>query len=45
MKQVLGSLREALAVLAADHKFLLAGAVFSEDVLSTWSEMKWAKEN
>ncbi len=44
VRQVPGSLPEALAALEADHKFLLAGEVFTEDVLSTWIEMKRAKE-
>jgi glutamine synthetase len=44
VKQVPGSLPEALAALEADRKFLLAGGVFTEDVLSTWSEMKRSKE-
>jgi glutamine synthetase len=44
VKQVPGSLPEALAALEADHKFLLEGGVFTEDVLSTWIEMKRAKE-
>jgi glutamine synthetase len=39
-----GSLPEALAALEADRKFLLAGGVFTEDVLSTWIEMKRTKE-
>ena len=43
-KQVPGSLPEALAALEADHKFLLADGVFTEDVLSTWIEMKRTKE-
>ncbi len=44
VKQVPGSLPEALAALEADHQFLLAGGVFTEDVLSTWIEMKRTKE-
>jgi glutamine synthetase len=43
-KQVPGSLPEALAALEADHAFLLAGGVFTEDVLSTWTDMKRSKE-
>ncbi|MBF8282771.1 MAG: GlnA [Anaerolineales bacterium] len=43
-KQVPGSLPEALAALEADRKFLLAGDVFTEDVLSIWIEMKRSKE-
>jgi glutamine synthetase len=44
IRQVPGSLPEALAALEADHKFLLAGDVFTPDVLETWIEMKRAKE-
>ncbi len=44
VKQVPGSLPEALAALDADHAFLLKGGVFTEDVLTTWVEMKRTKE-
>lgn len=44
VKQVPGSLPEALAALEADREFLLKGGVFTEDVLQTWIEMKRAKE-
>jgi glutamine synthetase len=44
IKQVPGSLPEALAALDADHAFLLEGEVFTEDVLTTWVEMKRTKE-
>ena len=44
IKQVPGSLPEALAALEADHKFLLAGDVFTQDVIDTWIEMKRTKE-
>ena len=44
VKQVPGSLPEALAALEADHQFLLKGEVFTKDVLETWIEMKRAKE-
>jgi glutamine synthetase len=43
-KQVPGSLPEALAALEVDHEFLLAGDVFTRDVLETWVEMKRSKE-
>ena len=43
-KQVPGSLPEALAALEADHEFLLAGDVFTRDVLETWVEFKRTKE-
>jgi glutamine synthetase len=44
IKQVPGSLPEALAALEADHKFLLAGDVFTQDVIDTWIEMKRVRE-
>jgi glutamine synthetase len=44
IKQVPGSLPEAIAALESDHAFLLVGEVFTEDVLSTWIEMKRSKE-
>ena len=44
IKQVPGSLPEALAALEADHKFLLAGDVFTQDVLDTWIEYKRTRE-
>jgi glutamine synthetase len=44
IKQVPGSLPEALKALEADHKFLLAGDVFTQDVIDTWIEYKFARE-
>jgi len=44
VKQVPGSLPEALAALEADHAFLLKSDVFTKDVLQTWVEMKRGKE-
>ena len=44
IKQVPGSLGEALTALEADHKFLLAGGVFTKDLLETWIEYKTARE-
>ena len=44
IKQVPGSLPEALAALEADHEFLFAGDVFTPDVIDTWIEMKRTKE-
>jgi glutamine synthetase len=44
VKQVPGSLPEALAALEADHDFLLKEDVFTRDVLETWVEMKRTKE-
>src|SRR6478609_5890847 len=35
-----GSLDEALEALQKDHKFLLKGDVFTEDVIQTWIELK-----
>ena len=43
-KQVPGSLPEALAALEADHEFLLAGGVFTRDVLETWVDFKRTRE-
>jgi glutamine synthetase len=39
-----GSLEEALECLRKDHKFLLKGDVFTEDVIETWIEQKTNKE-
>ena len=39
-----GSLAEALAALAADHDFLLAGDVFTRDAIDTWIEYKTGRE-
>jgi glutamine synthetase len=44
VKQVPGSLEEALAALEADHAFLLEGDVFTRDVIATWIETKRKKE-
>ena len=38
--QVPGSLGEALDALEADHEYLLAGDVFTADLIETWIEMK-----
>lgn len=37
---VCGSLREALESLAADHKFLLKGDVFSKDMINAYIDLK-----
>ncbi len=37
-----GSLEEAVAALEADHAFLLAGKVFTEDLIEAW--ITWKKE-
>jgi glutamine synthetase len=42
--QVPGSLGEALDALEADHEFLLAGGVFSEDLIRTWIDYKRENE-
>ena len=39
-----GSLDEALTALEADHEYLLAGGVFTPDVIDTWIEYKRANE-
>jgi glutamine synthetase len=44
IKQVPGSLPEALNALATDHKFLLAGDVFTQDVIDTWIDYKITRE-
>ena len=38
---VCGSLREALTSLEADHEFLLAGDVFTEEQIESYIELKW----
>jgi glutamine synthetase len=42
--QVPGSLPEVLDALEADHDYLLAGGVFTPDVLETWIEYKRKNE-
>ena len=42
--QVPGSLDEALAALEADHDFLKAGGVFTDDLIETWIEYKRVNE-
>jgi len=42
--QVPGSLAEALDALEHDRDFLLAGGVFSEDVIQTWIDYKRENE-
>jgi len=39
-----GSLEESLAALEADHKFLLQGDVFTQDVIDVWLEYKRERE-
>jgi glutamine synthetase len=42
--QVPASLEEALDALAADHEFLLAGGVFTADLIETWIDLKRRSE-
>ena len=42
--QVPGSLDETLAALEASHDFLLAGGVFTPDLIETWIEYKRVHE-
>ena len=42
--QVPASLEEALRALEADHDFLTAGGVFTEDLIETWVSYKREKE-
>jgi glutamine synthetase len=39
-----GSLEESLDALEADHEFLLAGGVFTEDLIADWVSYKRARE-
>jgi glutamine synthetase len=42
--KVPGSLDESLRALEKDHDFLMAGEVFTDDVIETWLEYKWEHE-
>ncbi len=44
IKQVPGTLSEAVDALEKDHAFLLEGDVFTPDVLETWITMKRSKD-
>lgn len=44
IKSVPGSLAESLNALENDHKFLLAGDVFTKDMIETWIDYKRTKE-
>jgi glutamine synthetase len=44
IQSVPGSLAESLGALKEDHKFLLRGDVFTEDLIETWIEYKWKRE-
>ena len=43
IKSVPGSLDEALDALESDHAFLLAGDVFTPDLITTWTTLKRAE--
>ena len=38
--QIPGSLEDALKALEADHEFLMAGNVFTKDLIDTWISYK-----
>jgi glutamine synthetase len=42
--QVHASLEDALEALEADHEFLLAGGVFTDDVIAAWIDLKRRSE-
>lgn len=44
IKKAPANLEEALAALEADHDFLLAGDVFTEDLISAWIDYKRSNE-
>ena len=44
IKQVPGSLAEALDALEVDHEFLLKGDVFTDDLIETWIDYKRTNE-
>jgi glutamine synthetase len=44
IKQVPGSLAEAMEALEADHDFLLKGGVFTPDLIETWIRLKRERE-
>ena len=44
LPSVPGSLEAALEALEGDHKFLLGGDVFSQDLIETWIDYKRARE-
>ena len=45
VKQVPGSLEKVLEALESDNEWLLAGDVFTEDLLNTWINLKTAEIN
>ena len=44
MKQVPGSLEEVLDALEQDNEFLLAGGVFTQDLIDTWLDYKRSRD-
>jgi len=44
IKTVPGSLAKAVTALEQDHEFLLAGDVFTPDVVETWISLKRTKD-
>ena len=44
IKKAPGTLEEALKALEEDHEFLLAGDVFTEDLIESWIEYKRENE-
>jgi glutamine synthetase len=44
IKSLPGSLEEALRALEGDHNFLLAGNVFTEELIQQWIRYKWEYE-
>ena len=44
IKSTPGSLAEVLDALEQDHKYLLKGDVFTEDLITTWLDYKRTKE-
>ena len=44
VKTTVGKLNESLDALAADHDYLLAGGVFTPDVLEAFAKYKWETE-
>jgi glutamine synthetase len=44
LKTVPGSLEQAINALEKDHKFLLKGGVYTQDVIDVWIDYKRRKE-
>ena len=45
IKEVCGSLPEALAALESDRKFLTAGGVFDDDAIDAYLDLKYEEVN